>query len=184
VLRHELAHLALHWRVGRPVPLWFDEGYAAFAAAEWDRLDALRLNWQIARGMRMDLDEVDVALRSDAADAQSAYALTTTAVLLLNRWGGAQGLTLLIDRLADTPGFDAALRATYHVTESDFETRWEQDVATRYGLLSWAGAVGLFWAVMALFLVWLVGTRRQRDRVRRERLDEGWVIPEDDGPTS
>jgi hypothetical protein len=183
-LRHELAHLCLHWRVGHPVPLWFDEGYAAFAAAEWDRLDALRLNWQIARGVHMDLDEVDRALRSDAADAETAYALATTAVLLLNRWGGAQGLGPLIDRIAAEPSFDAALRATYHVTEDDFEARWERDVATRYGLLSWAGAVGLFWTVMALLLIWLVRVRRQRDRIRRAGLDEGWIVSEDDGPSS
>jgi hypothetical protein len=50
-LRHELAHLALRWRVGRGAPLWFEEGYAAVAAGEWDRLDALRLNWQLARGV-------------------------------------------------------------------------------------------------------------------------------------
>ncbi len=183
-LRHELAHLALHWRVGHALPLWFDEGYAAFAAAEWDRLDALHLNWQVARGVHMDLDEVDRALRSDASDAQTAYALATTAVLLLNRWGGARGLGLLIDRLEAAPSFDAALRATYHVTEDDFEARWERDVATRYGVLSWAGAVGLFWAVMALMLIWLVRVRRQRDRIRRAGLDEGWTVPEDDDPSS
>ena len=29
ILRHELAHLALHQAVRVPIPLWFDEGYAA-----------------------------------------------------------------------------------------------------------------------------------------------------------
>ena len=183
-LRHELAHLALRWRLGHRPPLWFDEGYAAFAAGEWDRLEALRLNWQIARGVRMNLDEVDRALRSDEADAQTAYALATSAVLLLNRWGGTQGLTPLIGRLAELPTFDAALRATYHVTEGDFEARWEQDVASRYGLLSWAGAVGLFWTVIALLLVALVRLRRRRDQARKARLDEGWTVPDDEGPTA
>jgi len=110
-LRHELAHLVLRWRLGHPPPLWFDEGYAAFAAGEWDRLEALRLNWQIARGMRMSLADVDRALRSDAGNAQSAYALATTAVLLLNRWGESQGLGPLIDHLARLPTFDRAVRA-------------------------------------------------------------------------
>ncbi|HYS59770.1 MAG TPA: hypothetical protein VEM27_04205, partial [Gemmatimonadales bacterium] len=54
-LRHELAHVALRTRVRRRLPLWFEEGYAAVAAGEWDRLDALRLNWQVARGMQLDL---------------------------------------------------------------------------------------------------------------------------------
>ena len=183
-LRHELAHLALRWRLSHPPPLWFDEGYAAFAAGEWDRLEALRLNWQLARGVRMSLADVDRALRSDAADAQAAYALATTAVLLLNRWGGAQGLAPLIEQLDERATFDAALRATYHVTDEDFEARWRREVASRYGWLSWAGAVGLFWALLALLLVSLVGMRRRRDRARKALLDEGWTAPEDEGPSA
>jgi Peptidase MA superfamily len=187
-LRHELGHLVLRWRVGHPPPLWFDEGYAAFAAGEWDRLEGLRLNWQVARGMHMDLADVDRTLRSDAADAQTAYALATTAVLLLNRWGGDQGLGPLIKHLAELPTFGAAIRATYRLTEEEFEARWEHEVASRYGVLSWAGAVGLFWALLAVFLVSLVGLRRRRDRDRKARLDEGWIVTEDqtpgEGPTA
>ncbi len=180
-LRHELAHLALRWRVQRPLPLWFEEGYAAVAAAEWGRLDALRLNWQVARGVRMNLDDVDRALRSDRTDAGSAYALAATAVLLLDRWGG---LERLIDNLAREPTFDAALRATYYMTEGDFEGRWQRDLALRYGWLSWAEAAGLFWAVAGLLLVWLVRRRRRRDLVRRAALDEGWTVPPEDDPTA
>ena len=183
-LRHELAHLALRWRVRRPLPLWFEEGYAAVAAKEWGRLDALRLNWQLARGGRMDLDEVDAALRGDATDAQSAYALATTAVLLLERWGGERGLGALIARLGPAGGFDAALRQTYHVTEGDFEERWQRDLSAHYGWLAWAQAVGVFWALLGLLMVWLVVVRRRRDRLRRARLDEGWTLPPDETPTA
>ncbi|MGH7568976.1 MAG: peptidase MA family metallohydrolase [Gemmatimonadales bacterium] len=178
-LRHELAHLALRWRVGRGLPLWFEEGYAAVAAGEWDRLDALRLNWHVARGMRMNLDEVDRALRGGAAEAQAAYGLATTAVLLLQRWGGPHGLAPLVDRLGREPGFDAALRATYYLTEGDFEARWQRDVASRYGWLGWIQAAGLFWAAAAVVLVWLARRRRRRDRARRALLDEGWELPPD-----
>ncbi|HYK82914.1 MAG TPA: hypothetical protein VEU55_07185 [Gemmatimonadales bacterium] len=181
-LRHELAHLALRWRVRRPLPLWFEEGYAAVAAGEWDRLETLQLNWQVARGVRLDLDELDRALRGDQTDAATAYALATTAVLLLDRWGGREGLRPLLERLASAPSFDAALRSTYQLTAGDFEARWQQDVATRYGWLGWAGAVGAFWAVAALALGWLAWLRRRRDRARRARLDDGWTQPNDDDP--
>src|SRR2546427_7617074 len=107
--------------------LWFEEGYAAVAAGEWDRLDALRLNWQVARGMQLDLDELDRALRGDRPDATTAYALATTAVLLLERWGGGRGLEPLIDHLTRDATLDAALRETYHLTEGDFEVRWQRD---------------------------------------------------------
>ncbi|HEX9603862.1 MAG TPA: hypothetical protein VF973_08935 [Myxococcales bacterium] len=183
-LRHELAHLALRARVRRPLPLWFEEGYAAVAAGEWDRLDALRLNWQVARGVQLDLDELDRMLRSDRPDAATAYALATTAVLLLERWGGGHGLEPLIDHLTRDATLDLALRHTYHLTEGDFEVRWQRDVASRYGWLGWASAVGLFWAALGLVLIWLVRLRRRRDRARRALLDEGWTVPEDDAPTA
>jgi hypothetical protein len=144
----------------------------------------LKLDWQVARGVELNLDQLDRALRAERAEAATAYALATTAVLLLERWGGAEGLTPLITQLERDATFDAALRETYHVTEGDFEARWQRDVATRYGWLGWAGAVGLFWAALGLALVWLVRLRRQRDRARKARLDEGWVVSEDDGPSA
>lgn len=183
-LRHELAHLALRWTVPGPLPLWFQEGYAAVAAGEWSRLDALRLNWHVAHGLRMDLDQIDRALRAGESEAEAAYALATTAVLVLQRWGGARGLDPLISNLARAPGLDAALRATYHLTAGDFETRWRREVASRYGWLSWASAVGLFWAALGVLLAVLWVWRRRRDRERRARLDEGWTAPETDSPTA
>jgi hypothetical protein len=170
-LRHELAHLALRWHVGHRTPLWFEEGYAAVAAREWDRLDALQLNWQLARGVRMNLDDVDRALRGARGDAEAGYALAATAVLLLERWGGERGLGPLLANLPGAESFDAALRDTYHVTESDFELRWQRDVGSRYGWLSWATAMGFFWLAIGALLVALVMLRRRRDRGRRAALD-------------
>ncbi|PYP09321.1 MAG: hypothetical protein DMD59_09250 [Gemmatimonadetes bacterium] len=170
-LRHELAHLALRWHVGRHVPLWFEEGYAAVASQEWDRLDALRLNWQLARGVRMDLDDVDRALRGTRGDAEAGYALATTAVLLLERWGGDRGLEPLLANLPQAESFDAGLRATYHLTEGDFELRWQRDVGSRYGWLTWLGAMGFFWLAIGALLVALIGLRRKRDRRKRAALE-------------
>lgn len=180
-LRHELAHLALRWRVGRPLPRWLDEGYAAFAAGEWTRLEALRLNLALARGRRMTLDEVNRALRGDRADATAAYGLATTAVLLLRRWGGDDGLRRLFDALASGAGFDAAVRTTFYVTEADFEERWQRDVASRYGWLAGATAAVLAWAVLALVAASLTVLRRRRDAERRARLDAvPWGGPPDE----
>ena len=170
-LRHELAHLALRWHVGRRAPLWFEEGYAAVAAREWGRLDALALNWEIARGMRMNLDDVDRALRGARGDAEAGYALAATAVLLLQRWGGDRGLEPLLSNLAQAESFDAALRATYHMTDGDFELRWQKDVGSRYGWFSWATAMGFFWLAIGSLLVALIMLRRRRDRAKRAALD-------------
>ena len=172
-LRHELAHLVLRWHVGglRRVPLWFEEGYAAVAADEWDRLDALRLNFQLARGERMNLDDVDRALRGARGDAETGYGLATSAVALLARWGGDRGLGPLLANLRTAESFDAALRATYHVTESDFELRWQKDVRSRYGWVSWLTAMGFFWLAIGALLAGLVVLRRRRDRRKRAALE-------------
>src|SRR2546430_17524613 len=63
---------------------------------------------------------------------------------MCDRWGVARVLAPLIANLPQSESFDAALRATYHVTQSDFEERWQRDVGSRYGWLSLAGAPGLF----------------------------------------
>lgn len=177
-LRHELAHLALRWRVGHRAPLWFEEGYAAVAAQEWDRLEALRLNWRIARGVRMNLDEVDRALRGARGDAEAAYALATTAVLLLYRWGGDRGLDPFLANLSRAATFEDAVRDTYHITGGDFEARWQRDVASRYGWLSWAAAMGFFWAAIGALVVALIVLRRRRDRARRATLEDGQLLDE------
>lgn len=183
VLRHELAHLALRWHVGRRVPLWFEEGYASVAAGEWNRYDALRVNWTIARGVHLNLDELDRELRRGVPEADAAYGLATTAVLMLQRWGGARGLGPLLERLRMVDSFDQALRETYYVTEGDFEARWQQELRTRYGWLSWAAAAGLFWGFAGALAGWLVWRRRRRARARRQALEgeQGTLL--DDAPT-
>ncbi|UCD23885.1 MAG: hypothetical protein JSW51_12760 [Gemmatimonadota bacterium] len=180
VLRHELAHLALHSVVKR-VPRWFDEGYAARAAGEWDRLQALRVNWALLMGVTPTLREVDAGLRGTGAGrAQTSYSLATTAVLLLERMGGDRGLEPLLENLSRTPDFDQALRTTYLVTLGQFETLWRRDLKRRYGWALLFGSLTVVWTLLAIVLVSLWATRRRRDRARRARLDEGWSVPGND----
>lgn len=177
-LRHELAHLALHEVVGW-VPRWFDEGYAVRAADEWDRLDILRVNWALLRGNIPTLADLDRYLRGEtAASADAAYALATTAILMLERLGGDRGLEPLMRALADEPDLDQAMRQTYQVTLGQFEDLWRRDLRKRYGWLLVLTTFSVFWAVAGVMLVVLWVWRRERDRERRAALDEGWVVPE------
>lgn len=182
-LRHELAHLALHAAVPVRVPLWFDEGYAAWAAGEWERLGGLELNLAVVRGAIPTLTALDGELRGSASSADAAYALATSAVTELARRNPTGTLTPLMERLAAGEDFDAAVLATTGLTLSRFEQEWQRGLKRRYTLGNWLVAGG-GWLVMALLIVWLVGRRRRSDRVRRAALDTGWdVNPEaEDGP--
>ena len=184
VLRHELAHLALHEAVRR-VPLWLDEGYAARAAGEWDRLDGLLMNWRLLGGQVPTLDEVTAHLRGHRADAEAAYAYATTAVLYLERLGGERGLAPLFANLAADPDLDRAMRSTYRLTLDQFETAWRRDLKGRYGWLLVFTSFTALWVVVLLVVGLAWRYRRRRDRVRREALNEGWVVPPDaEGPSA
>jgi hypothetical protein len=174
-LRHELAHLALHEAVTVRVPLWFDEGYAAWAAGEWDRLGTLELNLAVVRGAVPTLTGLDGALRGSASSADAAYALAVSAVAELARRNPTGTLTPLLRRLESGEDFDAAVLATTGLAVGRFEQEWQHAIRRRYTLGNWLLAGG-GWLVVALLVAWQVRRRRRTDRVRRAALDDGWVV--------
>lgn len=182
-LRHELAHLVLHEAVPGRVPLWFDEGYAAWAAGEWDRFGGLELNLAVVRGDVPSLTELDGALRGSATTADAAYALAASAVTELARRNPSGTLAPLLMHLSRGDDFDAAVLATTGLPMGRFEEAWRRAVRQRYTLGQWLVAGG-GWAVIAILVVWQVRRRRRLDRARRAALDVGWVVsPEsEDGP--
>jgi hypothetical protein len=179
ILRHELAHLALHEAIGVRVPLWFDEGYAALAAGESGRLAMLRLNLAVARGKIPGFFELDRALRSDESTAEAAYALAASAVAMLARRHPQQSLAPLLSRLSDGTGFEEAVLATTGSRVARFEEEWQKDVRSRYNLVVW-GLAGGFWLLASAVVVWAWWYRRRRDRPRRAALDDGWTVEESD----
>lgn len=181
-LQHELAHLALRNAIRRP-PRWLDEGYASWAAGEWDRLEALRVNWALARGVMPSLRELSADLRGPSGTrAEAAYALATTVVLHLERLGGERGLQPLMDALAAEGDIDRALRRTYQVTLSQFEDSWQRDLRRRYGVLLLLTSVSVFWSLVAGTVLVIWARRRRRNRERREALNVGWVVETEDTP--
>jgi hypothetical protein len=182
-LRHELAHLALHQAVPVRVPLWFDEGYAAWAAGEWERLGGLELNLAVVRGEIPSLTGLDGALRGSASTADAAYALAVSAVAELARRNPTGTLTPLLARLEAGQDFEGSVQATTGLSLGRFEQEWQRGVKRRYTFGNWLVAGG-GWAIVALVVAWLVRRRRRADRQRRAALDEGWdVEPEsEEGP--
>lgn len=179
-LRHELAHLALHQAVKVRLPLWFDEGYAVYAAGEFDRMEALRLNLAVVRGAIGDLRTLDRALRQGEAEAATAYALAGSTVQLLARLHPTGSLDAMVGRLAAGEPFDSAVVATTGYTVAGFERAWQRDLRRRFGWFVWFAAGG-GWFVLALLVIVAVRWRRQRDLPRRLALNEGWTVEEDEG---
>jgi hypothetical protein len=166
VLRHEIAHLALHESLGDLPPRWFDEGYASFAAREWTREDALAANLALALRGTPTFDELDRQFAGGATTAQNAYALAYRAVVELASIDTTAGLSRFFNSWRTTESLDAALRSEFGLTLASYELRWRQNTRRRYGVLALFGDVALAGVVLIVIVLPLYIARRQRDKRR------------------
>ena len=164
--------------VRRPIPRWFDEGYAVVAAGQWNMLDALQVNLRVAQGRPISLREVNQWLRGTRAEAEAAYALAASCVLLLERWGGDRGITHLIEALRGGTTFEGALIQAYGLRLGQFEVMWQRELGKRYGWIAFAAATGFFWGVLGMAVIVLVIWRQRRNRARRAALDAEPEMPQ------
>jgi hypothetical protein len=165
VLRHELAHLALHERLGELPPRWFDEGYASVAAREWRREDVLAANVALAVNGTPSLDQLEHQFNSGTVAAQSAYALSYRAVMELAALDRDRGLTLFFRYWARDGALDPAVREAFGMTLAGFEREFQQHTRRRYGMLALVAdaSVVLCVAVVLLFPFFIA----RRVRIRR-----------------
>ncbi len=166
VFRHELAHLALHEYLGDQPPRWFDEGYASYAAREWRREDALAANIALALRGSPTFAELDVQLNGGSTTAENAYALAYRAVVELASLDPDGGLSRFFESWRREGDLDRAMRATYGLTLSGFETRWRADTRRRYGALALVSNVAIGGLLLLVLIVPFYIARRQRDRQR------------------
>lgn len=172
VLRHELAHVALARATGGRAPRWLQEGYAQYAAGDWDLEAAWTLRMAILRGGGDVLRELALDFPDDAQRARLAYLLSYTAVHELAELAGPTGLRALFRELRRGASVDGGLRRVFGITEDQFRERWRQRVENRYGILYILSRATVFWVLVALAVAWAGWRRRKRDREKMARLKE------------
>lgn len=172
-LLHELAHVALQRYVGPArTPRWFTEGYAQWAAGEWDLDSAWRLRLALAGDRAPPLDSLTLDWPVAEADARLAYLLSASAMAYLVDRSGERGLRVLLERWRETGDFEGAFRSTYGLTIGQFEEGWRRYVKQRFGWAVIFAQSLFFWGIAALVLIVLFVIRRRRDRARMARLRE------------
>jgi hypothetical protein len=170
VLRHELAHLALHERLGDRPPRWFDEGYASVAAREWRRDDVLAANVALALRGAPSLAQLDESFSGGSVAAQSAYALSYRAVTELASLDPERGLTLLFNYWTRSSSLDVAVRRAFGVTLVGFEREFQTRTQRRYGGLALFADLSLMLLVLLILVLPFFIARRLRDRRRLRAL--------------
>ena len=170
VLRHELAHLALHERMGELPPRWFDEGYASYAAGEWGRQELLATNSALVLRRFPSLAGLDSGFMGGSLSAEASYALAHRAVDELASLDPERGLTLFFRYGKETGSMDRALRSAYGLTLPAFEDQWQRHTRRRYGALAAVADITLAFSLLLLPLIPLWIARRRRDRRRMAAL--------------
>lgn len=173
VMRHELAHLALHEALGDLPPRWFDEGYASYSAGEWGRDEVLATNFAlaIALGRLPTFAGLDSSFWEGATTAQAAYALSYRAVAEMASLDRQRGLTLFFAYWREERSLERALRQAYGMTLGGFEQHWQRVTRRRYGGLALVTDVtaGALLVLLMVGPLWLVRRQRQRKRLEAMR---------------
>jgi hypothetical protein len=169
-LRHELAHLALHERLGNKPPRWFDEGYASVAAREWRREDVLAANLALALRGTPSLDQLEEGFRGGSAAAQSAYALSYRAVTELASLDQERGLSLFFKYWEEGRSLDASVRQAFGLTLAGFEKEYQTRTKRRYGGLALFADLSIVTLVLTLLILPFLFARRARDRRRLDAM--------------
>lgn len=167
LLRHELAHIALH-RYLQPtrVPRWFDEGYAVWASGELDMDAAWLLRVAFATQRAPSLDSLELSWPRMTTDARVAYLLAASAVEYMVRESGTRGLGLFLKQWHDSQNFEIALAGTYGLSLDQLENHWRKDVRQRYGWLAVMAQSSVAFSIMAVGVLGLYLIRRRRDRAK------------------
>ncbi len=167
VLRHELAHIALHRALAPArVPRWFDEGYASWAAGQLDWNHAWLLRIAFITGRAPALDSLELGWPRAAAPAQLAYLLSATVIDYLVQESGVYGLQRLFERWRSNGNFEQALVATYGVDTGTLESQWRRYVKRKYGWTVLLTQSAVFGVVIGGIVVVLYVLRRRRDRAK------------------
>lgn len=170
VLRHELAHLALHEAMGDLPPRWFDEGYASVAAGEWSREEVIATNVALAWRGAPSLEALDSAFYGGAGRASGAYALAHRAVMELAALDQQRGLAFFFRYWRESRDLDAAIRQAFGMTQGQFDERWRRLTRRRYGALAIFADLTIGAVILVIVLVPLHIARRKRDRERLARM--------------
>lgn len=178
-LRHEIVHLALHERLPKPIPRWFNEGYAEVAAGSWDVESAWQLRLAFLLGRAPRLDSLELGWPESAGRARLAYLLSATMVDHLRRRTGDEGFALLMENWRREGSLDASVRMTFGMTMGELEKEWRASVRARYGWLQMIGSLGFIWfvAMVLALAAYLPKRRRNRARVRQMEMEDRLLPP-------
>lgn len=163
---HELAHVAIdRAREGKPVPRWFNEGFALLHADEWGPERADLFGRAAAAGSLKGFADIEKNFPAHSGSAGLAYAQSLQFVMHMQDIAGDDVIAKIMDGVRAGKPFDVAFKSavgkSLALTEAEWRQRAESDMSG-WSILN-DGTFGLFAAAL-LFIVTFVVVRGRRRR--------------------
>jgi hypothetical protein len=173
VLRHEVAHVLIARAARRrPVPRWFNEGLAIYAAREWRLEDRGRVALALFGRDDLGLRDLDRSFQGGAHSAGQAYALSAAFVrFVLQRYGELTAARTL-DRIGDGMPFEEAFHYASGVSLEEAEAAfWHHlDIWNRW--VPFLTSSATLWIAVTALALWAFKRRRERDAERLRQWEE------------
>ncbi len=188
VFLHELAHLALSSAVdNRPLPRWFQEGFAIYQSGEWSMGRVTTLASGVLSGRLFSLQALEESFPESPADIQLAYAQSIDFVsYLLGRYGKGK-FHKLIDYLGRGWTFVNAMEEAYDQGIFKIESDWHADLKMRFTWIPVITGTATLWliATLALVAAWIRKrkTRHMALMMMDDEDEDDGEEDDDDGPT-
>lgn len=170
VLRHELAHLALHEAMGQLPPRWFDEGYASLSAGESSRESAFETSVGMVWHTLPSRDSLEAGFYQGATRAEWSYAVAHRVVAEMASLDHDNGLRNFFAYWKRSGSMEIALREAFGLTGLQFDNYWQKQTRQRYGALALVANLSLVGGIFGLLLGPLFWLRRRRDRTKLEAM--------------
>ncbi len=163
VFLHELGHIYLHIAVGhRPIPRWFDEGFAMYVSGEPALQRLKTLLPAAAMNNLFSLHDLTKHFPSRQPAVQVAYAESMMFVRHLFNVYGRPSILNLIKGLHQGLPFDAAFRRAFGVDLVFVEKAFRRSIGSGSYLLVVLTGSGVLWLVITLILIWVYLRKREQ----------------------
>jgi len=173
LLTHEVTHVML-WRAagGRPLPRWFQEGVALYAARERGLADHERLLVGGLGGVEPSTAALDRAFGGSSYGVDTAYAVSGALVQDLVRAHGTSAVGRIAAEVRAGRSFPAAFQAAAGIPLSTFEAAFWRRFHWRYRWLPFLTSGATLWMAITALALLAIARRRQKDAAIRRRWDE------------
>jgi len=172
IVSHEISHVLLGQVLGDFMPpRWFDEGVAIYQSKEWRLGDGFALGWASLFSRLIPLSELETSFPAKERRANLAYTEGFSAVSFMVREYGEDTLRELIFSVAKQGDFEKALRESFGLRYEEFEKVWLAFVSKNYNIPYLLTTTPLFWAGMALLVLFIFLAKRAKAKRRMAEPD-------------